>query len=78
MIEYANYDRAVIVTSDGDFACLVRHLYDQQKLERVLSPNVQRCSALLKQAVRDRIDFLAGARRKIEYRSEGAPRQDSP
>jgi uncharacterized LabA/DUF88 family protein len=78
MIEYPNYDRAVIVTSDGDFACLVRHLYDHQKLERVLSPDVQHCSALLKQAARDRIDFLTGARKKIEYRSEGAPRQDQP
>ena len=34
MIDYANYDRAVIVTSDGDFACLVRHLYEKGKLER--------------------------------------------
>jgi len=68
MIEYPNYDRAVVVTSDGDFACLVRYLYDQHKLERVLSPDAQHCSALLKQAARERIDFLAGARTKIEYK----------
>ncbi len=58
----------MVVTSDGDFACLVRYLYDQQKLERVLSPDAQHCSALLKQAARERIDFLAGARKKIEYK----------
>jgi uncharacterized LabA/DUF88 family protein len=68
MIEYPNHDRAVIVTSDGDFACLVRYLYDQHKLERVLSPDAQHCSALLKQAARERIDFLAGARAKTEYK----------
>ena len=35
MIEYPEYDRAVVATSDGDFACLVRYLYEQGKLERV-------------------------------------------
>ena len=27
MIDYSHYERAVIVTSDGDFYCLVRYLY---------------------------------------------------
>ena len=77
MIEYPNYDRAVIVTSDGDFACLVRYLDQKAKLGRVLSPTRERCSTLLRQAARARIDFLEGARSKLEYkRSEGAPRQD--
>lgn len=76
MIEYPHYERAVIVTSDGDFACLVRYLSEQGKLERVLSPVGQKCSALLKQAAREKIDFLEGARRKIEYKAEGAPPQD--
>ena len=77
MIEYPNYDRAVIVTSDGDFACLVRYLDEKEKLERVLSPTREKCSTLLRQAARARIDFLDGARSKLEYkRSEGAPRQD--
>ena len=69
MIEYPHYDRAVIVTSDGDFACLVRYLYEQDKLERVLSPNRKGCSALSKRAARERLDFLEDARRKIEYKS---------
>jgi uncharacterized LabA/DUF88 family protein len=66
MIEYAEYERAVVVTSDGDFACLVRHLSEQGKLERVLSPSRDGCSALLKQAAKERIDFLEQARAKIE------------
>lgn len=65
MIEYPEYDRAVVATSDGDFACLVRYLYEQGKLERVLSPHRKTCSALLKRAARERIDFLEDARRKI-------------
>jgi len=76
MIEYPHYDRAVIATGDGDFGCLVRHLYDKDKLERVLSPNRKGCSALLKRAARERLDFLEDARGKIQHKSEGAPPQD--
>jgi len=69
MIEYSNYERAVIVTSDGDFACLVRHLKEKGKLERVLSPNRKGCSALLKRAAQEKLDFLEAARDKIERRN---------
>lgn len=69
MIELPHYDRAVLVTSDGDFSCLVRYLYELRKLERVLSPNRRGCSALLKRAAREKLDFLEDARRKIEYKS---------
>jgi uncharacterized LabA/DUF88 family protein len=65
MIEYPEYDRAVVATSDGDFACLVRYLYEQGKLERVLRPHRKTCSALLKRAAHEWIDFLEDARRKI-------------
>jgi uncharacterized LabA/DUF88 family protein len=68
MIEYLNYERAVVVTGDGDFSCLVRYLYQQDKLERVLSPNRKRCSALLKRAAREKLDFLEEAKGKIEYK----------
>ena len=76
MIEYGNYDRAVIVTSDGDFGCLVRYLYERRKLERVLSPARRRCSVLLKRAARESIDFLEDALAKLAYKREGAPPQD--
>lgn len=69
MIEYSNYERAVIVTSDGDFSCLVRHLKAHEKLERVLSPNRKGCSVLLKQSAQERLDFLEEARGKIERRN---------
>ena len=48
MIEFLNYDKAVIVTGDGDFYCLVKHWIEHEKLEQVLVPNYFKFSALLK------------------------------
>ena len=67
MIDYPKYNRALIVTSDGDFACLVRYLEEQKKLLRVVSPNRQGCSALLKRSSKGLIAFLDDIRGKIEY-----------
>jgi uncharacterized LabA/DUF88 family protein len=39
MIEYANYDKALIVTGDGDFYCLVEYLLKQDKLLNLMIPN---------------------------------------
>lgn len=70
MIDYDKYDRAVIATSDGDFFCLVNYLYEQGKLEEVLSPARATTSALLKKAARGRIRFLDVLREKLEYRGK--------
>jgi len=69
MIDLKEYEKAVIVTSDGDFSCLVRYLSKEGKLKRVLSPNRAGCSALLKQAAGAGIDFIEDARNKIEYKN---------
>ena len=42
MIDKDVYDQAVILTGDGDFACLVRHLREEHKLARVIVPNESR------------------------------------
>lgn len=78
MTEYANYERAVIVTSDGDFYSLVEYLYRSGKLETVLSPSSDKCSALLKKTAKERIHFLDGLRGKLEYKpkNEKAPPRD--
>lgn len=39
MIEYPNYDKALIVTGDGDFYCLVEYLKKQDKLLKLMVPN---------------------------------------
>jgi uncharacterized LabA/DUF88 family protein len=70
MIQYGNYDRAVIVTSDGDFACLVDHLYGEGKLETVLSTHVETCSILLKRAAREKVVFIENLEGKLAYRKK--------
>ncbi len=39
MLQYPNYDQAIIVSGDGDFLCLIEHLAAQHKLLRILAPN---------------------------------------
>ena len=46
MIDFLNYDNAIIVSSDGDFYSLVKHLYQNNKLRFVMSPYVKTCSTL--------------------------------
>lgn len=48
MIDFNEYDKAVIVTGDGDFYCLVNHLISNNKLKALLVPNRHKYSALLK------------------------------
>lgn len=47
MIEYPNYDKAIIVSGDGDFHCLVEHLEENDKLKKILIPNKFQYSSLL-------------------------------
>ncbi len=37
-IEYDNYDKVIIVTSDGDFACLMKYLEKNDKLLKIITP----------------------------------------
>lgn len=50
-IEYDNYSEAIIITSDGDFACLMRYLKDNHKLKKIITPT-EKFSKLLKPFVR--------------------------
>jgi uncharacterized LabA/DUF88 family protein len=67
MIDYSHYDKAVIVTSDGDFYSLVDHLYRDNKLKIVLSPNKEKCSILLQKAAKERVWFMDNLRNKLQY-----------
>lgn len=68
MIQYNNYDKAVIVTGDGDFYCLVDYLNKQNKLLRLLVPNAQKYSKLLKSFAPNKLDFMNNLRNKLEYK----------
>jgi len=58
MIDYKNYDKAIIVSSDGDFYSLARHLYDNQKLKMVLSPHRKTCSSLLRKSAKEKMEYM--------------------
>jgi len=68
MIDFNDYDKAVIITSDGDFGCLVKYLLKNDKLERVLAPCRLGSSSLLRSAAGANIDFLDNVRTKLEYK----------
>ena len=68
MLEYSHYEKAVIISSDGDFASLIRHLYSEEKLATVISPEYRTCSILLKKAARERIVFMKKLQRKLAYK----------
>lgn len=48
MIEYPNYDKAIIVSGDGDFYCLVEYLESKHKLGKIITPNKKYSSLLRK------------------------------
>ncbi len=77
MIEYPNYGKAVIVTGDGDFYCLVQYLLGQNKLEAVLIPNRFRFSALLKfKSFRPYLRYMNELEGKLEYAKKRRPHKD--
>jgi len=70
MIDFNEYKKAVIVTSDGDLACLVKYLKRKDKLHCVLAPSYGGCSHLLKQAAQKQIAFMDNLDKKLQYKKE--------
>lgn len=48
MIEFPHYDKAIIISGDGDFYCLVEYLNRKNKLAKILVPNKNYSSLLRK------------------------------
>lgn len=71
MVDIGRYDQAVIVSGDGDFAGLIRHLAGVNKLKQVVIPNKDRYSSLF-----DRLDefdskhvtFMNDLRSRLAYK----------
>lgn len=72
-IDFANYDKAVIVTGDGDFYCLIKFLKEQGKLLRVLIPDASAYSALLKKFAGSDLAFMNDLKNKLEYKKKSTP-----
>lgn len=73
MIDLPEYDGAVIVTGDGDFASLVRYLRERKKLKTLLVPDKNRYSGLLVTAAEERISFISEQRSHLASHKKSAP-----
>jgi len=76
MIDIDEYDAAIIVSGDGDFQCLAKHLHEVGKLSALLIPNRDKFSALLKfDFLKPYHRFVNDLRAKVEYKKKN-PRED--
>ncbi len=66
VVEVNDYEKAVLVSSDGDFYSLVAHLRERDKLEAVLSPDERHCSYLLRKTAHRKIWFMDNLRNKLK------------
>jgi uncharacterized LabA/DUF88 family protein len=64
-IEFPNYNKAIIVSGDGDFRCLLEFLEKYNKLEGIIIPNIKSESSLLKPYQKYKT-FIAFDRSKLE------------
>ncbi len=69
MVEYAHYDKAVIVSGDGDFHCLIEYLLSKKKFGKLIIPNKYKYSSLLRGFMKY-IDFLNLERRNLGRKKE--------
>ncbi len=66
MIEHQRYDKALIVTGDGDLYCLVDYLVRNDKLLKLMIPNKNKFSSLFRKMM-SRIVFMNNLRGKLAY-----------
>jgi len=60
------FDKAVLITSDGDFDELVKMLLRIDKLRMIFAPCREGCSKLLKKAAMDKIAYIDDRRSDLE------------
>jgi len=71
-----NFDKAIIVSSDGDYAGLVKFFQGRSKIDTILSPaSPKKCSILLKRT-NVPISYLNDQRTILKVRKEKAPNGD--
>lgn len=66
-IEYPNYDKAVVVSGDGDFRCLYEYLEKQNKLLNIIIPNRHNESSLLMKFQKYKI-FIYREKERLKFR----------
>jgi len=66
MIEWGNYDKALIITGDGDFHCLVKYFIKNNKLLNLMIPNRNKYSSLYRKLM-PHIVFMNNLKNKLKY-----------
>ena len=66
-IEFNKFDKAIIVSGDGDFYCLHKYLLEKKKLLRIIIPNEKSESSLLK-SFQEYKTFIIFDKEKLEMK----------
>lgn len=69
MIQLKNYERAIIISGDGDFYCLIDYLKTKNKLLKVGIPYHKKYSALLRE-FSPHFFYVSKLKNHLEYKNE--------
>ena len=69
MIELPNFEKAIIISGDGDFYCLIDYLKGHNKLLKLMISNQYKYSSLFRKFNSD-IVFMNNLRGKLEHRKQ--------
>lgn len=65
------YDKAVLIAGDGDYACLIKYLIRKEKMKKILVPDINTFSFLIRKATKeDFAKLVAGVnqlKNKIQF-----------
>ena len=71
-----DFEKAIIVTSDGDYASLVKFFQDKGKMKIILSPHSQKLCSILLKRTGVAIAYLKDQKAILEDIKEKAPDKD--
>lgn len=77
MTEWENYDKAVIISGDGDFFSLVKHLRDKDKFATLIVPNQRQFSSLYKDLPEELIVYMNSLRGQLSYKPKPRPQPET-
>ena len=67
-----DFNKAILVSGDGDYKLLVDFLIEENKLEKILFPNRKFASSLYKKLGSKYFDYLENFKEKIETKEKGS------
>ena len=70
------FEKAIIISSDGDYASLVKFLKERGKLKTILSPHTKDLCSILLKRTNVSIAYLNDQRSILEVKKEKAPNAD--